>query len=161
MCEGSSAGTVGSIGSRQRALEVTLEAVPQIGLQLYIAAKKNAIGGLQVSILHRFDIVFFPVPSPQFLHLNLTFTSLNLNQPWMNPIGHHTASFLLFQLFTLLTSTVGGVFTVVYALDDLVASPLRRNLFDCSNVFRPALAIGAAFWSILVHIHIFVDVITL
>ena len=51
MCEGSSAGTVGGIGSRQRAIEVTLEAIPQIGLQLYIAAKKNAIGGLQVGCL--------------------------------------------------------------------------------------------------------------
>ena len=50
MCEGGSAGSVGGIGSRQRAIEVTLEAVPQIGLQLYIAAKKNAIGGLQVVV---------------------------------------------------------------------------------------------------------------
>ena len=58
------------------------------------------------------------------------------------------------QLFTLLTSTVGAVMTVVYALDDLVATPLRRHLFDCSNVFRPALAVGAAFWSLLVRIEV-------
>ena len=75
MCEGSSAGTVGSIGSRQRALEVTLEAVPQIGLQLYIAAKKNAIGGLQVSILHRFVIAVFlsSAPLPPNSHPHLRF----------------------------------------------------------------------------------------
>ncbi len=64
-----------------------------------------------------------------------------------------SANLLVTQLFTLLTSTVGAVMTVVYALDDLVATPLRRHLFDCSNVFRPALAVGAAFWSILVRAH--------
>jgi len=46
--EDSSVGNIGSISSRQKMIEVGLEAIPQIGLQLYIAAKLNSMGGLQL-----------------------------------------------------------------------------------------------------------------